>query len=124
MSDRHLAIRQCLKREEEQVRLLRSARARHSAPPNGSRDPSPRVDAKFLPDSFQIRLNSVSRCFTFDVSPCLLALILLCRLYKIAIVPFTTLPMTNNLSFQGVLGWCPKVCGLSKISFVDSVVSL
>ena len=72
----------------------------------GSYPMSCQASTRFFSNPFQF----VSRCFTFAVSPCLLALILIDYTYKIVIVPSTTLPMTNNLSFQGVLGGAQKIC--------------
>ena len=66
---------------------------------NGSRDHTRRA-AKFLPDSFQ----SVSTCFKMFHHCCFALPARINFAFKIVIVPSTTLPMTNNLSFQGVLG--------------------
>ena len=87
------------------MRLLQSVRARHSLPPMAQG-----ISPKELPSFYPILFNPfqfVSRCFTIAVSPCLLALIF-CYTFKIVIVPSTTLPMTNNLSFQSVLGGALK----------------
>ena len=64
---------------------------------DGSRDHT-QIAAKFLPDSFQ----SVSICFKMFHNCCFA--LPASVTYKIVIVPSATLPMTNNLSFQGVLG--------------------
>ena len=66
---------------------------------NGSRDHTRRA-AKFLPDSFQ----SVLICFKMFHHCCFALPARIIFAFKIVIVPSTTLSMTHNLSFQGVLG--------------------
>ena len=100
------------------MKFLQSVRARHSVPQMAQE-----ILPKELPNFYPILFKSVSICFKmFHI--CCFALParinVVNSIYKIVIVPSTTLPMTNNLSFQSVLGGAPKSV---KGSFVDYVVS-
>ena len=110
-----------LQGEEEQVRLLQSVRARHSVPPMAQG-----ITPKELPSFYPILFKSVSICFKM-FHLCCLALParvnVVNSIYKIGIVPFTTLPMTNNLLSQAVLGGTLKSVRLPKIPLCDSAVS-
>ena len=84
------------------MRLLQSVRARHSLPPMAQG-----ISPEELPSFYPILFKSVSTCFKMFHNCCFALparVNLHCCTLKIVIVPSTTLPMTNNLSIQGVLG--------------------
>ena len=81
------------------MRLLQSVRARHSLPPMAQG-----ITPEELPSFYPILFKSVSTCFKMFHHCCFALPARINFAFKIVIVPSTTLPMTNNLSFQGVLG--------------------